>query len=204
MIIETKGWLKPEFKCTPEVPEGAELTATLKFAKMGEPDHDDDVWQQGSIGTQECLMSQWGHSIWKGTTPIGKVKCREENGFGVADVAFNPEVQAAVETWSTLKFAPELTEVSVGFFVTKYSYGEGMRRYIEEADIYEISPVMRGAGTETGVMSVKSSREVKELQVKDRKSEPELKDEAVTDASEDPSIEGIRALAQFQLLRGGR
>lgn len=176
-LIEMKAWRKPEFKCTPEVPDGADLKATLIFAKIGEPDHDDDVWEAGSIGQQECLVSQWGHSIWKGTTPIGKAKCREEGGYGIAEVEFNPQIQAAVETWSTLKFAPDLVEVSVGFMIPKYSYGEGYIRNIMESDIYEISPVMRGAGTETGVLSVKSTREVKEIQLKEWKERQAAKEQ---------------------------
>ena len=181
-LVEMKAWRKPQFKCAPEVPEGADLKATMVFAKIGEPDHDDDVWQQGSIGQQDCLMSQWGHSIWRGTTPIGKVKCREENGYGVAEVEFNPEVQAAVETWATLKFAPELVEVSVGFMIPEYTYGEGMIRNILKADIYEISPVMRGAGTETGVLSVKSTREVKEIQLKElQERQAEKERQAIND-----------------------
>ena len=155
---ELKRMMPLEVKCTPEVPDGAEMRATFVVATMGVEDQDGDILVPGSVGVQRCMLGGWQHTISRGTIPIGKAGLHEDQDKLIADVEFNPNIQAAVETWHSIKFAPELVEVSFGLLPKQWGWGENYVRMIQKMDVFEVSPVLRGAGIGTGVMSVKEAK----------------------------------------------
>ena len=161
----------------PEPPEGAQLRATLVVATMGVKDKDDDILEPGSVGMQRCLLGNWGHTISRGSTPIGKAGLHEEGDKLIAEVEFNPSIQSALEAYESIKFAPELTEVSFGLIPEEWSFDSSYNRVIKKMKVFEVSPVVMGAGVATGVMSVKEAREIelKEWKSREEASEPEVK-----------------------------
>ena len=176
-----------EVKCMPEPPEGAQLRATLVVATMGVKDKDDDILEPGSVGMQRCLLGNWGHTISRGSTPIGKAGLHEEGDKLIAEVEFNPGIQAALETYESIRFAPELTEVSFGLIPEEWSFDASYNRVIKKMKVFEVSPVVMGAGVATGVMSVKEAKEIefKEFKEREEKSAVNAAEEKSADTAED-------------------
>ena len=173
-----------EIKCMPEPPEGAQLRASLVVATLGVTDKDDDVLEPGSVGQQMCLMGNWGHTISRGSTPIGKARVYEDGNKLMADVEFNPGIQAALETYESIRFAPELVEVSFGLIPEEWAYGTNWVRTIKKMKVFEVSPVVMGAGVDTGVMSVKAAKAAEYKEYQERQNSKAAKVDAAPEPEE--------------------
>lgn len=129
------------------------------FATFGVVDLDGDVTRPGAFATgQEVRLAQWGHN-W-GALPVGKGVIDADNERAWVDGQFNLKTNAGRDTYETVKDLGALQEWSYGFEVTKASYGqfEGREvRFLEGLKVFEVSPVMLGAGINTGTDFVKSS-----------------------------------------------
>ena len=70
------------------------------------------------------------------------------------------ELQSGHDHYKALKFAPELSEFSWGFNILRYDYEKNEDDWrimnIYETKIFEVSPVLVGAGVNTGVLEMKS------------------------------------------------
>ena len=153
--------------------EGADLKALIKqldetgegtaqIAVIGVKDHDGDIAEPGAFGT-----GQWAHFLpthnW-GSVPLGKALIREDGVKVLADFKLNLEIPKAKEWRSALKFDLEhgepIQEWSYGLKVLRHEMGvdgSGDRvRNMKEIEVIEISPVVRGAGTDTGTVAVKA------------------------------------------------
>lgn len=152
------------------VDESGTGTATLKIASFGEVDKDGDVTERGYFGTQYVQFvptHNWDH-VW-----LGKGKVYEKADGAYCDVKFNLKIPAARDWYEAIKFdyenPPALAEYSYGYHVlpggSKSGQHQGRQvRYLipredgsPGADVFEVSPVMMGAGTGTGTASVKSA-----------------------------------------------
>ena len=208
--------MKPlEVKCMPEAPEGAQLRATLVVATMGVKDKDDDILEPGSVGMQRCLMGNWGHTISRGSVPIGKAGLHEEGDKLIAEVEFNPAIQSAMEAYESIRFAPELTEVSFGLIPEEWSFDASYNRVIKKMKVFEVSPVVMGAGVDTGVMSVKEAKgiELKEFKEREQKSAgsaadvdatPEPEEKAAPEEPAEPEFVPTAGLIQALAYYAGR
>ena len=139
--------------------------ATIRFAVIGVKDSDDDIMQAGAFTEGQVVTILPTHQ-W-GAQPLGKGKIRVESNDVLCDIIFNMKSQAAEEWHSWLKFdlQPETGEPiqqwSWGWdwrnlkFRTERIDGEEVRIF-EKVDVIEVSPVLRGAGSNTGTVSVKS------------------------------------------------
>jgi len=148
---------------------GVELKAdkpgsfTAKFATLNVIDHDGDVILSGAIPAgKEVLISSYMHNSWYDALPVGKGVIRIENDDALIDGQFNLNTETGKEHYEAVKFAPELQEWSFGFRIkaideeSEWNENPKVWRVIKELDIFEVSPVLRGAGIDTRVLSIKS------------------------------------------------
>lgn len=143
---------------------------SVVFATMGVWDKDGDIATPGFYGEQDVMLlptHDWSH------VPIGKGRTREDGNQAIADIQMNLDIQAAKDWLSAIKF-----DLKVGKPIQEYSYGfkvleGGMRqgemlgrtgRILQPREdgtpgskIWEISPVLVGAGEKTGTISAKSA-----------------------------------------------
>ena len=146
--------------CMGEDAPGGYLKAV--FCWFGEEDKDGDIIHAGAVGNQNVWLSAFGHTSWRGELPIGKGRVYEEGNKAVFEGHFNMAYDKAADTYSTMEFAPELMEFSWGFDITEYTYtdngGSAWDRTLNiyKTTIYEVSPVLVGAGNNTGVEMLKA------------------------------------------------
>ena len=150
-----------ETKC-PNSECGCDGKGFLKatFATLGVVDKDGDVVHKGAIGKQDVLISAYQHKSWDGALPVGKGRVYEKGDLAIFEGHFNMELQSGHDHYTALKFAPELAQFSWGFNTTKHDYEKTddgwLIMNIRETKIFEVSPVLVGAGVGTGVMEMKS------------------------------------------------
>ena len=142
-------------------------TATIRFATIGVKDHDDDIMQAGAFTEGQTVTTLPTHQ-W-GAQPLGKGRLRIDGIDVLADLMFNMDSQAAKEWHSWLKFD---MDPKTGEPVQEWSWGWDWRnlkfrteridgvevRIFEKVDVIEVSPVLRGAGSDTGTVGVKGSK----------------------------------------------
>jgi hypothetical protein len=152
-MIEVKRARPHEFKLDEH---GA---VTVAFAQLDVIDRDSDVTLSGAFPRKDVPMSAYGHSSWDGALPIGRGSIREVSGWAVFDGSFLMDTDQGRNGYATVKAMADLQEWSYGYVPTKASYGErdGRHvRFLEGLDVFEVSPVLVGAGIGTHTMAIKS------------------------------------------------
>ena len=137
------------------------------FATLDVIDKDGDVTIPGAFGKQTAKMV--GAHDWSAPS-IGLAEVSETGGSAVADFQLNLEMASGKEWYESLRFNADhgLTqEFSYGFNILKESFQEreGRKvRILEKLEVFEVSPVMMGAGTNTRLLSMKAdeSRKLEE------------------------------------------
>lgn len=137
--------------------EGA---GTAIIATLSAVDHDGDTYAKGAFGDQQVKVLA-GHS-WDGP-PLGKGRVFERGDQAVAEFKLNLDSAAGREWHSALKFdmahGKALQEWSYGFkvldAVDETRDGKSVR-VLKSLDVFEVSPVVKGAGVGTGTVSVKA------------------------------------------------
>ncbi len=143
---------------------------TCCFATMGVWDKDGDWAEPGFYGNQDVVMlpaHDWSH------VPLGKGTTREEGDMACADIKMNLDIQAAKDWHSAIKFdlknGKPLQEYSYGFKILDGGAMEGERlgrrgRILRPREdrtpgskIWEISPVLVGAGERTRTLAAKAA-----------------------------------------------
>lgn len=139
--------------------EGEEGTFEAIFATLNVVDRDGDVIKPGAFTeNQKVRISAWGHN-WH-DLPVGRGQIHADKEKAWVDGRFFLDTAPGLETYKTVKNLDELQEWSFGFDILESSYGkEDDRdvRYLESLDVYEVSPVMLGAGIGTRTTGIKSS-----------------------------------------------
>lgn len=145
-----------------EVKSADQGLASVKFAAYDEVDHHGDVTMKGAFKEgQQVIVSSYNHASWGGSLPVGKGTIRTgiDGKSAVADLQFFMNTQAGRETFETIKATGELQQWSYGFNIEEQEQGEfkGKNvRFLKALDVYEISPVLMGAGKSTATLAVKS------------------------------------------------
>jgi len=142
---------------------------TCQFATFDVIDHDGDVTLKGAFPEgREILVSAYQHGSWMGALPVGKAIVHEQTGEAIAEGQFNLQMASGRETYESVKFTGDLQEWSYGFRVLEAgtdaeldAYAgehEGARpmRIIKKVDVFEVSPVLKGAGIGTATLDIKS------------------------------------------------
>ena len=132
-------------------------TITLAFSQLGVIDKGGDVGMPGSIPSKDVPMSAYGHTSWDGALPPGRGKIFEKDGWAVFDGSFFMDTTHGRDTFHTVKALADLQEWSYGYTAqTRLGQQDGQDvRFLDKQDIFEVSPVLRGMGEGTHVMSIK-------------------------------------------------
>lgn len=131
---------------------------------LGVVDKDGDIVRAGSLGgTASVIMSEWGHDAMYGNRPAGKGTLVESNGRLRFKGRVFLNTTGGRETFEVLKEMGEDQEWSFGFRVTGWEApsetekAAGAWRVITKMDAFEVSPVLVGAGVNTGTTRLKSA-----------------------------------------------
>lgn len=128
------------------------------FATLNVEDSDGDVTLPGAFGNQKVRLGAWGHA-WQ-QLPVGKGIIGEEGDKAIFDGAFFLDTEAGRQHFLTVKNLAELQEWSYGFRVLEAEEGEfeGRQvRFLKKLQVFEVSPVMQGAGVDTMTVAIKGA-----------------------------------------------
>jgi HK97 family phage prohead protease len=129
------------------------------FSTFNVIDRDGDVTIPGAFTSGQAVrIAAWGHN-W-GALPVGKGVIDQDSEKAWVDGEFFLDTSAGADTYKTVKSLGPLQEWSYGFDVRKSSEGDfdGRRvTYLEELDVFEVSPVLLGAGIGTHTEAIKAA-----------------------------------------------
>lgn len=137
-----------------------------QFAVFNEVDSDGDVTLPGAFGNQDVLMSPWGHAAWMGggsNLPVGKGSISEKGNKAIFKGEIFLDTDSGRDHYTVLKQTQGQQEWSYGFQVQEASFGDhnGQEvRFLKKLLVMEVSPVMKGAGSDTRTLVVKGSRKL--------------------------------------------
>jgi len=140
--------------------EGDQGLVRAVFATLNVIDEDGDVTPPGAFGEQNVKLAAWGHD-W-GHLPVGRGRIFEEDEKAVFDGRFFLDTMAGQEHFTTVKNLAELQEWSYGFRILERAEGEfnGQQvRFLKRMKVWEVSPVMVGAGVDTMTVVIKNGNE---------------------------------------------
>lgn len=131
-----------------------------RIATLNVVDSDGDVTLPGAFPDgKSILVSAYQHGSWNGGLPVGKAVIQEKGNEVLIEGEFNLNTETGKEHYNTIKFAPELQEWSYGFKAIEHSFEqrEGKDvRLLKKLDVFEASPVLKGAGVGTAVLAIKN------------------------------------------------
>jgi hypothetical protein len=133
---------------------------TVAFSRFNVVDSDTDVTFPGAMPAGKAVpMSAYGHTSWDGAPPTGKGVIGEKGDLGIFDGAFFMETDQGRNAYHTTKAMADLQEWSYGYNVIDGGPGvfDGQRvRELRKLDVFEVSPVLKGAGVGTTTLAIKS------------------------------------------------
>lgn len=136
-------------------------TVRAVFATLGVKDSDGDVTKPGAFEDgAEVIISAYGHRSWGGHLPVGKGTIREVGSEAVLEGRFFLDTEAGKDTFTVVKELGAKGEWSYGYEPTQYSFGEHdgeQVRFLEQLKVFEVSPVLVGAGVGTRTLSAKAA-----------------------------------------------
>ena len=146
---------------TPE-PDGA---IAIAFAQLNVRDRDGDVLVPGCIPVgRQVILGAYNHSSLKDANPVGLVTLSEEQIDGatwaVARGRFFTETEAGREALAVVRGLGGTAEYSFGYQVVKSDTGRHQGqpvRFLRQLDVFEVSPVVRGAGIGTRTLAIKGA-----------------------------------------------
>lgn len=140
-------------------PEGSVLAV---FSTFNVIDKDGDVTLPGAFGDGTPVrISSWGHK-WQ-ELPVGRGVIQADEKQAAMDGHFFLDTIGGADTYHTVKGLEELQEWSYGYNVLESEDGEfeGQQvRFLKKLEVHEISPVMKGAGIDTGTLAIKAQVKV--------------------------------------------
>lgn len=130
------------------------------FSTFNVVDHDGDVTLPGAFQDgQKVRISYWGHR-WR-DLPVGKGMVHQDDEKAWVDGLFFLDTEGGAETYKTVKNLEDLQEWSYGFDIEEAHLGKFEDQdvqFLEKLTVYEVSPVMLGAGIGTGTESIKGKK----------------------------------------------
>ncbi len=154
MTPEHKGFVPADFKLNE-----AGLV-TVAFSQLNVVDRDGDVTLPGAFPAKDVPMSGYGHTSWSGAMPIGKGSIREDGGWGIFSGQFLMDTDQGRNAYNTVKAMGSLQEWSYGYDLVDYTFGDfaGQNvRFLKRVDVFEVSPVLVGAGIGTHTRAIKGA-----------------------------------------------
>lgn len=133
------------------------------IATLGVIDRDGDLIKQGAIPQGQAVkIASWGHK-WD-QLPTGKGNVYERGNELTVKGHFFLDTQAGWEHYQTVKNLGELQEWSFGYDVLEShpeKYNGKQIRVLDRLTIYEVSPVLVGAGINTRTTAIKVKKRPK-------------------------------------------
>lgn len=178
------------------------------FATLNVRDSDGDVTLPGAFTEGESVaVSQFGHTIWQGSAPVGRGTIHEVGDEAIFRGKFFMDVPAARDTFYTVKAMGEVQQWSYGFTTELAEYGEfnGQDvKFLKKLRVFEVSPVLRAAGVGTRTTSAKNHKGENEkgggrvpdfIAIKGHDSRTVTDPWRGCDLGPSPSIEQLRAVS---------
>lgn len=137
-------------------------TFSAVFSTFNVRDHDGDVTMPGAFDEgANVVISSYNHTSWGGARPVGKGTIRTTKSEAMVDGQFFMDTTDGRETFAVVKGLSEsgLGEWSYGFEVLDSEPGkhDGVEsKFLKRVKIFECSPVLRGAGTNTRTIAIKA------------------------------------------------
>lgn len=180
------------FVATLKADKSGEFSAL--FCRFNQVDRDGDLIIPQAFTHGQKVACCWGHD-WSKIVGAGKVRVTDVGA--VYDGKFFLETQAGEEAYKTVKNLGEMSQWSWGFRTIDASYEERDGkpiRVIKLVELFEVSPVLIGAGYDTQLLAIKGgdNQEGRRLYNQFRKINAEL--QAILEP--DPS-ENIKLYNQF-------
>jgi len=137
--------------------DGGEGAFTAVFATLGVKDLDGDITVPGAFQEGQAVrIARWGHD-W-GDLPVGKGVIHADEKEAWVEGQFFLETQGGQEHYKTVKALGDLQEWSYGFDILEDARGEQDGepvRLLKKLDVFEVSPVLLGAGIDTRTEAIK-------------------------------------------------
>ena len=138
-------------------------TLSAVFATLNVRDKDGDVTLPGAFQDgAKVAISAYGHKSWEGALPIGVGTIRTTDSEAIMEGKLFLDTAAGRDTYHALKAMHEAgipSEFSYGFDVVQSDKGEHegkSARFLKQMKVYEVSPVLLGAGVDTRTLAIKS------------------------------------------------
>lgn len=146
-----------------EIKDEAKGEVEAVFATLNVKDSDDDVTRPGAFENgAEVVISAYNHKTWEGALPVGKGVIQEVGDEVVMKGRFFMNTSAGRDTFEVVKELGARQQWSYGFTVKDSERGEHEGksvRFLKRMDVYEVSPVLRGAGVNTRTTAAKSFKD---------------------------------------------
>lgn len=128
---------------------------TARFATFDVVDRDGDVMRRSAFTNGQSVPMVWAHD-W--TKPVGRGVIRLQRDHALFLGSFLP-TQAGQEARGAVKAMGELQQWSFGFRVLATQPNAAIKGYdITKLELFEVSPVLVGAGRTTATLAVKTGR----------------------------------------------
>lgn len=154
---------RKSFRPQVRVKSEAKGEVSAVFSRFNVIDKDGDVTNPGAIQDgAPIVVSAYGHASWGGALPVGKGIIRTTKSEAVAELQFFMDTTQGVDTFNTVKALSEsgLGEWSYGFDTLDSEPGEHEGKsvnFLKKLKVFEVSPVLVGAGNDTRTISAKSA-----------------------------------------------
>lgn len=145
-----------------EIKDEAKGEFSAVIATYGVIDKDGDVTLPGAHKDgQPVVVSAYNHSVMRGDPPVGTAALSVERNRTVVKGRYFMDIPEARSAFLAMKALHEqgIDEWSYGFDVIDAEMGEkdGRRvRFLKAQDVFESSPVIRGAGIDTRTLTAKT------------------------------------------------
>lgn len=132
------------------------------FATFNVKDSDGDVTLPGAFSDgASVVVSAYNHGSWGGTLPVGSGKIRTTKSEAILDAEFFMDTPDGKNTFTIVK---ALSERGLGDWSYGYHVLEGERgtfdgedvQFLKRLDVFEVSPVLKGAGVNTRTLATKA------------------------------------------------
>ena len=134
--------------------DGADYHALARVSGYGMVDYENDKILPGAFSLPAAVgVSGWAHSSTYESVPVGKATLWDDDGDILAGVKFFETEQGEAVRHAVKELMPEW---SIAFYIRRWKFEEELR-LIEKADVFEVSPVYRGAHPNTATLDAKQA-----------------------------------------------
>lgn len=153
-MFDTKSVTAATLQSIEDVPDGV---IRAVFSTFDEVDRDGDVVLASAFTHGQQVALTWAHR-WD--MPVGKGVIQVEPTRAVFDGQLFLDTEAGQEAYKTIKNLGGLQQYSWGFRVVDAAFeqrGDQYIRLIKRAEVFEVSPVLIGANSDTYTLGIKAS-----------------------------------------------